>query len=116
VSEPEGWDRWDGALHGAIGYAANNALIAALFDLLNSARSHTQWGNLRKASLTRDRQIIYTRQHRAILAAINDRDADAAAQGMRTHLLTVRRTLLTPWEGRMGSQGYFSSHAPEDEL
>lgn len=106
VAEHEGWDRWDGALHRAIGHATHNALIAALFDLLNSARSHTQWGQLRKASLTTERQHLYTRQHRAILAAIADRDAEEAAHCMRMHLLTVKQTLLNPWEERVGAGRY----------
>lgn len=96
VAEPEGWDRWDSALHSAIGHASHNALIAALYDLLNAARSHTEWGQLRKASLTKDRQHLYSRQHRAILAAIADRNAEEAAHRMRIHLLTVKQTLLNP--------------------
>lgn len=96
VTEPDGWDRWDSALHHAIGHAAHNVLISALLELLNTARSHTQWGQLRKASLTKDRQHLYSRQHKAILAAIVDRDAAEAEQQMRIHLRTVKQTLLNP--------------------
>lgn len=113
VSEHEGWEQWDGALHRAIGRAAHNELIVALFDLLNSARTHTEWGQLRKASLTTDRQHLYTRQHRAILSAIANRDAQEARSCMHRHLLTVKQTLFSPWEERMDVKNHLdeSEHA-----
>jgi len=98
ATEHEGWDHWDSALHRSIGSSTHNMLIISLFDLLDSARTHTQWGQLRRASLTRDRLRQYTRQHRAILSAIAKRDGEQAAQCMRDHLQTVQQTLLNPLE------------------
>ncbi len=99
VSGHEGWDKWDGALHSAIGHATHNALVVALFELLTAARMHTHWGQLRAASLNPENQQLYTDQHRQILACIQNRDADGAARAMRRHLLAVRQTLLPPWSG-----------------
>lgn len=92
------WERWDGALHRAIGKASHNSLIERLFDLLNAARSHVEWGKLRQNSLTPERQQIYTRQHRAIITAIENRDPERAARFMRQHLTTVKHTLLEQWD------------------
>lgn len=97
----QAWERWDGALHRAIGRASHNSLIEHLFDLLNAARSHVQWGQLRHQSLTPQRQRIYTRQHQAILTAIVNRDPERAAHFMRQHLTTVKRTLFEHWEAPM---------------
>lgn len=92
------WEVWDGAFHQAIGQATNNAILIRFFQMLTEARAHTEWGNLRKASLTSQRQAAYTRQHKAILSAIEARDSEQAARMMREHLSLVRRTLLTPLE------------------
>lgn len=96
VNEHKGWELWDGALHRSISRATHNELITALFDLLNSARSHADWGQLRKQSLNAQRQHLYTSQHRAVLEAIKARDAERARQCMQTHLLTVQRTMFDP--------------------
>ncbi len=88
------WERWDGAFHKAIGRSTYNGLLIHFSDLLDAARAQTAWGRLRKASLTPQRQQLYTRQHEAILAAIASRDAGEATRTMRQHLLAVKRSLI----------------------
>lgn len=107
------WDKWDSALHSAIGYATHNSLIMELLQLLGSARSQTQWGQLRKASLNPESQRLYTQQHHRILEAIGNRDAEQAAQAMRTHLLTVRKTLLAPFNGYLTTTAATESTADD---
>ncbi|PWG61361.1 GntR family transcriptional regulator [Spiribacter halobius] len=102
VTDHQAWEKWDGALHQAIGQASHNGLIERLYDLLNVARSHTEWGRLRKSSLTPQLQATYTRQHEAVIKAITDRDPEQAAVSMREHLTTVRNTLFKQWDWGAG--------------
>ncbi|MEX0730096.1 MAG: FCD domain-containing protein [Aquisalimonadaceae bacterium] len=103
VTDHTAWERWDGALHRAIGTASHNSLIERLLDLLNAARSHVEWGRMRQTTLTPERQQLYTRQHRGIIAAIENRDPEQAARLMRQHLITVRHTLLEQMRDPLGS-------------
>lgn len=95
VNDPLSWELWDGAFHKAVANSAHNKLISTLFEALNSVRTHTDWARLRRNSLTSDRKRIYTEQHQTILAAICERSPADAADAMRTHLLTVKDTLLS---------------------
>ncbi|PJX20459.1 hypothetical protein CAP48_18840 [Advenella sp. S44] len=88
------WEKWDGAMHAAIGRATHNELLVRFFDMLTAAREQTAWGKLRKASLTPERQALYIRQHTLIVTAIEERSPEKAAQAMRQHLSTVRRTMF----------------------
>lgn len=103
VTDHKAWERWDGALHSAIGRATHNKLIERLFELLTAARSHTSWGKLRKSSLTPERREAYTKQHRELVRAIENRDVDGAARLMQEHLNTIKSSLLNPWEPYMGN-------------
>ena len=88
------WEKWDGAMHAAIGRATHNELLVRFFDMLTAAREQTAWGKLRKASLTPERQSLYIQQHTLIVTAIEERSPEQAAQAMRQHLTTVRRTMF----------------------
>lgn len=94
ATDPETWERWDGALHRTIGHSTYNAMLIRFSDMLDDARAQTAWGHLRRASLNGPRQQLYTQQHQAILAAIADRNPGEASRAMRRHLITVRRTLI----------------------
>src|SRR5690606_35580802 len=88
------WEKWDGAMHAAIGRATHNDLLLRFFDMLTAAREQTAWGKLRKASLTPERQSLYIHQHTLIVTAIEERSPEHAAHAMRQHLTTVRRTMF----------------------
>lgn len=94
ATRPDAWERWDGALHKTIGQSTYNAMLIRFSDMLEKARAQTAWGRLREVSLTGVRQALYTHQHRAIVAAIADRNPEQAAHAMRQHLLTIKRTLI----------------------
>ena len=93
ASDHRVWERWDGALHRAIGRCSNNGLLIRFSEMLHEARAQTSWGNLRQATLTAEHRQHNTVQHRAIVAAITDRDPKLASRAMREHLLNVKRTL-----------------------
>lgn len=94
TANPQEWEKWDSALHATFGRATHNQLLVRFYDMLTAARAQTEWGRLRKASLTPQRQRTYIEQHMRIVAAIEDRNPEQAAQMMREHLFTVRRTLI----------------------
>jgi DNA-binding FadR family transcriptional regulator len=94
VTEIAAYERWDSVLHRTIAEAARNTLLLALFNAVNAARDERVWGRLKEASLTRERQKTYSSQHRALVTAIRDRNADLAARLMTAHLETVHRDIL----------------------
>ncbi|MBF8193650.1 FadR family transcriptional regulator [Nonomuraea sp. K274] len=88
------FEQWDAALHRSFALASHNGLLVRICDLTNDARHEPLWGKLKQNSFTPERRDEYTRDHRAIVAALTDRDATVAQAAMRDHLLRVRRYLL----------------------
>ncbi|WP_460867388.1 FadR/GntR family transcriptional regulator [Rhodococcus aerolatus] len=88
------FERWDTALHHSFAVATHNALLVTVSELLTSTRRGPVWGGLKQRTFTPERHRCYCGEHDAIVAGLADRDADAAQQAMRTHLRTVRATLL----------------------
>lgn len=90
----EEFEHWDGMLHEVIAEAAHNSFISTIFRLLNEAREQGEWGMLKRKSVTPERRDEYQREHRALVAALQDRDLATAIALTRDHLLRVRRNLL----------------------
>jgi DNA-binding FadR family transcriptional regulator len=90
----EEFETWDLALHRGIIAAAHSPLLVALYGVVESARHGQVWGDLKRRSATRQRRELYQEDHRAIVAALRARDADAAVEAMRTHLARVAGHLL----------------------
>lgn len=94
----EEFESWDLALHRAIMAAAHSPLLARLYAVIDEARHGQFWGDLKRRSASRERQLIYQADHREIVAALRARDAGRAAEAMRTHL------------GRVASHLFGSAH------
>ncbi|MFI6375665.1 FadR/GntR family transcriptional regulator [Streptomyces sp. NPDC050546] len=92
----EEFESWDSVLHRAIAQAAHNGLLLEMFDTMNAARDLPVWGNIKRRSASPERRARYERGHEQIVAALNDRDPDAARRHMRAHLVDVRTNLLGP--------------------
>lgn len=90
----EDFEKWDAALHEAIAEAAHNGFISRVLRLMNEVRSTAEWGVLKRRSATPERRVEYQRQHRALVAALKDRDAEAARALSMAHLLHVRMNML----------------------
>lgn len=88
------FESWDLALHRAIMAAAHSPLLARLYAVIDEARHGQFWGDLKRRSASRERQLIYQADHRAIVAALQARDAGRAAEAMRTHLGRVASHLF----------------------
>lgn len=90
----EDFELWDGELHKAFAVATHNALFVQNLELTNRAREQGEWGRLKRNSLTPQRRQEYERQHRAIVAALRDRDAARAGALLSQHLEQVQRNLF----------------------
>ncbi|CAD5372242.1 Transcriptional regulator [Rubrivivax sp. A210] len=92
--ELEEFERWDAALHEAIAEAAHNGFIRGIFRLMNEARAQGEWGMLKRRSATPERRLEYQQEHRALVAALRERDAPLARKLCLDHLVHVRTNML----------------------
>jgi len=90
----EEFEHWDGALHEAFAEATHNSFFLKILELTTLVREEGEWGRLKKNSLTPERRSQYEVQHRAIVAALRDRDEVLAKQTLDAHLLQVQRNLF----------------------
>lgn len=90
----EAFEQWDAALHEAIATASHNGFIVGVFRLMNKARAQGEWGVMKRRSATTERRQAYQVEHRALVAALKQRDVERAQAICREHLLHVRRNLL----------------------
>ena len=94
ASTLEDFEHWDGQLHEAIAAAAHNGFITSVFRLMNEVRANGEWGMLKRRSATPERRRDYQHEHRALVAALKDRDAERAKALCRAHLVHVRSNML----------------------
>lgn len=85
---------WDGLLHETIIASAKNELLAGLYEAINMARHQPEWMKLKERTVTPERRAAYQAHHNEIVEALGARDAGAAADLIRTHLLAVRLSLV----------------------
>jgi DNA-binding FadR family transcriptional regulator len=90
----EEFEYWDGMLHEVIAEAAHNGFVLNVFRLMSQVRSRAEWGQLKKRSLSPERRAEYEKEHRKIVQALRERDAQTAKDAMRGHLVHVRRNLV----------------------
>jgi DNA-binding FadR family transcriptional regulator len=89
------YERWDESLHGAIARASRNRTLIALFNGLNAVRREVIWNRMRHQRLDREQQASFSKQHEAIVGAIEAHDAESARQAMRRHLESFDRLYLS---------------------
>jgi DNA-binding FadR family transcriptional regulator len=94
ASSIEAFEHWDGELHKTFAVATHNAFFLQILELTNRVRDQGEWGRLKRNSLTAARRADYERQHRAIVAALRDRDAVRAAALLLDHLDQIQRNLF----------------------
>ncbi|SFN06625.1 transcriptional regulator, GntR family [Streptomyces sp. cf124] len=94
ASSSEEFERWDTALHHSFAVATHNAVLISVSSLLINARRQPIWGGLKRRSFNPERHRCYCTEHEQIVAAVRERDSEAARDAMRDHLHHVRRVLL----------------------
>lgn len=99
AADAEAREAWDSALHRRLAKASGNAVLLALFDVVDRVRQDPTWRSLRERVRSRDRIALYVEQHERIIAAIADRDAPAAETAMRDHLEHVAASLASAMAG-----------------
>jgi DNA-binding FadR family transcriptional regulator len=90
----EEFERWDGELHKTFALATHNSFFLRVLELTNEVREQGEWGRLKRKSLTPERRGEYERQHRAIVEALRDRDAELACELLTGHLQQIRHNLF----------------------
>jgi GntR family transcriptional regulator, uxu operon transcriptional repressor len=88
------FELWDLALHRCIVAASHSPLLARLYAVVEEARHGQFWGELKRRSASRERQLLYQADHRELVGALRARDADRAVEAMRTHLGRVASHLF----------------------
>jgi DNA-binding FadR family transcriptional regulator len=89
------FEHWDAALHLAIFRGTKNDLLVGYCEAINAARGQPHWYRLKQRSLTEDHRRLYDGDHSSIVAALLQRDAEAARRLVHGHLLRVRDSLLS---------------------
>jgi len=90
----EEFEHWDGELHRAFALATHNSFFLKVLELTNRVREQGEWGRLKRHSLTPERRKEYEAQHRAIVEALRDRDAEQAGQVLTGHLRQIQHNLF----------------------
>lgn len=93
------YEHLDSTFHEAIAGASDNALLGALHRILNGVRLAVVWRRLNPAERGPDPGYHSFAEHDAILAALEDRDAAAAAAAMQAHLESTLSMMTRAAEG-----------------
>jgi DNA-binding FadR family transcriptional regulator len=86
---PEAYNLWDHQLHLAIAEATRNPIMVALLERLNGLRRAPTWTSYKKDRMKEPYYSISKREHREIIAAIEQRDSARAFRAMKNHILSV---------------------------
>ncbi|MGN5236487.1 MULTISPECIES: FCD domain-containing protein [unclassified Rhodococcus (in: high G+C Gram-positive bacteria)] len=87
------FEQWDVRFHHGLAAATHNEVLIGVSRYLVRCRQKPIWGSLKSRTFSTDTRDAYCAEHAAILNAVKDRDPDAAAEHMRSHLVHVQRTL-----------------------
>jgi DNA-binding FadR family transcriptional regulator len=94
ATDMETFEHWDAELHQRIFAASRNELLNHLHEILRLIRNQDLWRDIKRRSFSPQRRQIYCEEHKAVVDALMRRDAEAAANAMRTHLDSVSRNLF----------------------
>jgi len=90
----DAFEHWDAAFHEAIAVATRNPVIIEAYKLVTEARSASEWGALKRRTLTEEKRTRYQKDHTEILSHLRNRDIEAAESALRGHLIAIRLALL----------------------
>ncbi len=88
------FELWDAALHEALATATHNRFVTRVLDMVTAVRQQAEWGKLKDRIVTPERRLEYQREHRDIVRALRDRDAERARAAIIAHLQHARRNLF----------------------
>ena len=88
------FELWDAALHEALAQATHNRFVIRVLDMVTAVRQQAEWGKLKDRIVTPERRVSYQEEHRVIVRALKERDAERARAGIISHLQHARRNLF----------------------
>lgn len=88
------FELWDAALHEALATATHNRFVTRVLDMVTAVRQQAEWGKLKDRIVTPERRIEYQKEHRDIVHALKNRDAERARASIIAHLQHARRNLF----------------------
>ena len=88
------FELWDAALHQALAAATHNRFVTRVLDMVTAVRQQAEWGKLKDRIVTPERRIRYQHEHRDIVLALKDRDAERARASILVHLQHAHRNLF----------------------
>jgi len=88
------FELWDAALHQAMASASHNRFVIRILDIVTAVRQQSEWGKLKDRIVTPERRLKYQHEHRAVVAALKDRDDARAKDAIIAHLQHARRNLF----------------------
>lgn len=83
------YERWDSAFHAKIAQTVRNELFRSVFELINGVRAEQKWLSAREQSYSQTLTAELLDQHERIVAAIEERNPQAAEERMREHIHTA---------------------------
>ena len=93
-SDREAFSRADEKFHLLLAEATHNPLMVWLYQQINEVRGHAQWDGMKDKILTAEPIAMYNSDHRRLYEALRNREVDAAAATITTHLERARKDLL----------------------
>lgn len=88
------FEMWDAALHQALATATHNRFVIRVLGMVAAVREQAEWGKLKDRIVTPERRLKYQEEHRAIVRALRERDAERARDRILAHLQHARRNLF----------------------
>jgi DNA-binding FadR family transcriptional regulator len=88
------FELWDAALHQALATATHNGFVIHILEMVTAAREQAEWGKLKDRIVTPERRLRYQQEHREIVSALRDRDAERARTSIIAHLQHAQRNLF----------------------
>jgi DNA-binding FadR family transcriptional regulator len=94
LADKDDFSKWDGEFHLLIAHASGNPLLINVYRQINHVRLHAQWDAMKEKILTPEVVAAYNRQHRDIVNALHERDAQGAYALITEHLEKAREDLV----------------------
>lgn len=88
------FEQWDTQFHQRLFAATRNELLASIHDILQIIRRRNPWIDLKRKTFSENRRRDYCQQHGNVVAALERRDADGAAQAMLVHIESIQLALF----------------------
>ena len=88
------FEHWDTQFHQRLFAATRNELLVSIHGILQVIRSRNPWIELKRKTFSENRRLHYCEQHANVVAALENRDADGAAQAMLGHIEAIEIALF----------------------